>query len=54
MIPITKPRTKEEIMDEINAILKMTAVKMGCKVSDLEWRKDKFGAIHVRRKKDAV
>lgn len=51
---ITEQRTKEEKMDEINAILRMTAEKWGCKVSDLEWRKDRFGAIHVRRKKDAV
>ena len=43
-------RTKEEKMDEVNAILRMTAKKKGCKVSDLEWKKDKYGAIHIRRK----
>lgn len=54
MIPITeqKPdtRTPEEKMDEVNALLKMTAQKRGCKVSDLEWKRDKFGAIHIRRR----
>ncbi len=56
MIPITEQkdtRTKEEKMDEVNAILRMTADKRKCKVSDLEWKKDKYGAIHIRRK-DAV
>lgn len=56
MIPITKQkpdtRTKEQKMDEVNAILRMTAEKRDCKVSDLEWRKDKYGAIHIRRKND--
>lgn len=54
MIPITeqKPdtRTKEEKMDEVNAILRMVAEKKYCKVSDLEWKRDKYGAIHIRRK----
>ncbi len=54
MIPVTKPdiRTKKEKMDEVNAILRMVAEKRGCKVSDLQWRKDKYGAIHVRTRKD--
>lgn len=46
-------RTKEDKMAEVNAILRMVAEKKGCKVSDLEWRKDRFGAIHVR-KRDAM
>lgn len=54
MIPITeqKPdtRTQEEKMHEVNAILKMAAKKKGCKVSDLQWRRDRFGAIRVRKK----
>lgn len=57
MIPITeKPdtRTQEEKMAEVNAILRMTAEKRGCKVSDLEWKKDKYGAIHIRRRQNAV
>lgn len=41
-------------MAEVNAILGDAAEKKKCKVSDLEWKRDKFGAIHVRRKKDAV
>lgn len=49
----TVMRAKEK-MAEVNAILRMTAEKKGCKVEDLQWRKDKYGAIHVRRKKDAV
>lgn len=53
-IMITDTRTVEEKMAEVNAILRMTAGKWGCKVSDLQWRKDKFGAIHVRRRQDAV
>lgn len=51
MIP--EQRTEEEKMHEINAILKMTAEKKHCKVSDLQWRRDRFGAIHVRKRKDA-
>jgi cobalamin-dependent methionine synthase I len=47
------PRTAQDKMDEINAILRMTAEKEHCKVSDLQWRKDRFGAIHVRKRKDA-
>ena len=56
MIPEPKldTRTETDKMAEVNAILRMVAEKRKCKVSDLEWRKDKFGAIHVRRKKDAV
>ncbi len=52
MIPITKPdlRTKEEKMDEVNAILRMTAERKCCKVSDLEWKRDKYGNIHIRMK----
>ena len=54
MIPITeqKPdtRTKEDKMAEVNALLKMTAEKKSCKVSDLEWKRDKYGNIHIRRK----
>lgn len=54
MIPITEQkldtRTPEEKMDEVNAILRMVAKKRGCEVSDLQWRKDKYGAIHVRRR----
>ena len=54
MIPITeqKPdtRTKEDKMAEVNALLKMTADKKGCKVSDLEWKRDKYGNIHIRRR----
>lgn len=42
--------TKEEEMNEVNAILKMTAKKKGCKVSDLQWRRDEHGNIHIRRK----
>ena len=57
MIPITeqKPdlRTKEEKMDEVNAILKMTAERKSCKVSDLQWKRDEYGNIHIRRR-DAV
>lgn len=41
-------RTPEEKMDEVNAILRMVAERKGCKVSDLQWRKDKYGAIHIR------
>lgn len=41
-----------EKMREVNALLKMVAKKKKCKVSDLEWRRDKFGAIHIRKKKD--
>ena len=39
-------------MDEVNAILKMNAEKLGCEVSDLEWRRGKGGEIHVRIKKE--
>ncbi len=57
MIPITeqKPdtRTQAEKMNEVNAILKMVAGNKGCKVSDLEWKRDKYGNIHIRQKKDA-
>lgn len=54
MIPITEPdtRTEEEKMDEVNAILRMDARDLGCKVSDLQWKRDEFGAIHVRKRKD--
>ena len=58
MIPIIeqKPdtRTKEDKMAEVNAILRMVAEKKGCKVSDLEWKRDKYGAIHIRRRNNAV
>lgn len=43
-------RTEDEKMREINAILKYHADKMGCKVSDLQWRRDRGGAIHIRKK----
>lgn len=43
-------RTKEDRVAEVNAILRHAAEKKHCKVSDLEWRRDKFGAIHVRMK----
>ena len=43
-------RTKEERMDEVNAILKFHADKMECKVSDLQWKRDAGGHIHIRRK----
>ena len=42
--------TEAERMDEVNAILRMNATKLDCKVSDLQWRRDKDGHIHVRRK----
>lgn len=38
-------------MAEVNAILRHAAEKKHCKVSDLEWRKDRFRAIHVRLRK---
>lgn len=50
MLTEQKPRTPEEKMDEVNAILRMTAGKKGCKVSDLQWRRDKYGAIHIRKR----
>lgn len=34
--------------EEVQAILQMTAEKKGCKVSDLQWKRDKWGNIHVR------
>ena len=43
-------RTEDEKMDEVNAILRMNAEKLDCKVSDLQWKRDKGGHIHVRRK----
>ncbi len=46
--------TPEEKMDEVNALLKMVAKKRNCEVSDLEWRRDKFGAIHIRKKKQKM
>ena len=49
-----KTGTSEEKMDEVNAILKMTAEKKGCSVSDLQWRRDKYGAIHIRRKESSI
>lgn len=55
MIPLLnteqKPdtRTPEEKMREVNAILKMTAERLGCKMSDLQWKRDKGGHIHIRR-----
>ena len=57
MIPITEQkdtRTKEEKMDEVNAILRMVAEKRGCKVSDLQWRRDKYGYIHIRKRKQKM
>lgn len=41
-------------MAVVNSILRYHAEKKHCKVSDLQWRKDRFGAIHVRRRQDAV
>ncbi len=38
---------------DIQAILERTAKDKGCKVSDLQWRRDKGGNIHVR-KRDAA
>ena len=52
MITETKKdtRTYAEKMDEVNAILKYQADRKGCKVTDLEWKRDKFGNIHTRLK----
>lgn len=44
-------RAKDK-MTEVNAILRDAAEKKHCKVSDLEWRKDRYGAIHVRKRKE--
>lgn len=46
---ITRAKDK---MAEVNAILRMTAEKKHCNVSDLQWKKDKQGNIHVRKKPD--
>lgn len=51
---VSTERTEEEKMDEVNAILRMDARNLGCKVSDLQWKRDRFGAIHVRKRKDAI
>lgn len=47
-------RTKEEKMDEVNAILRMTARNKGCKVSDLQWKRDKYGNIHIRMRNETA
>ena len=49
-------REQAEKMYEVNAILKMNAEKLDCKVSDLQWKRDKGGNIHVRikEKQDAM
>lgn len=40
----------KEKMAEVNAILGMAAQKEGCRVEDLQWKADKHGAIHIRRR----
>ncbi len=35
---------------EAEAIVKMTAENKGCEVSDLQWKRDRYGNIHVRRR----
>ena len=35
---------------EAEAILEMTARRKGCKVEDLQYKRDKYGNIHVRRR----
>ena len=44
----TQVRTKEDKMQEVRAILGDAAIRLKCEIADLEWRKDKYGAIHVR------
>ena len=46
---ITK-RTQEDKMLEVNAILAVNAKNKNCKVSDLQWKRDKYGNIHIRRR----
>lgn len=36
----------------IDFALKDAAKHYGCSVSDLEWKSDKFGAIHIRKKEE--
>lgn len=45
---------RRQKMREVNAVLKMTADNMGCKVSDLQYKIDRGGHIHIRNKKNAV
>lgn len=47
---MARPRTKEDILAEVEALKKIVAKRRGCEVSDLEWRRDRFGAIHIRKK----
>ena len=51
---MSEERTKEDIMAEINALMKMTAEKKGCKVSDLQWKRDEFGHIYIRRRNETA
>lgn len=37
--------------NEVTAILEMNAEEKGCKVSDLQWKCDKYGHIHTRVRK---
>ena len=46
-------KAKDE-MAEVNEILRYTAEKKKCNVSDLQWKVDGGGNIHIRRKQDAV
>jgi hypothetical protein len=41
-------------MREVNELLKYTAERKSCKVKDLQWKVDKGGHIHIRRKSNAV
>lgn len=56
MIPVTEQKLQtSESMDEINALLRHTAKRKGCKVSDLEWKRGKkFGEIHIRLRNQEV
>lgn len=43
----------ESVNDDcIKALMKDAAKRLNCEVEDLEWRCDKFGAIHIRIKHD--
>ena len=39
---------------EVQVILKRTAKEKGCMVEELQWKRDKHGNIHVRKRCDSL
>ena len=45
----SKAKPGEKDLDEIKSLLKHYAKRRNCNVKDVQYRVDKYGAVHIRR-----